>query len=288
MPRDSRPPPRHRERPEKERSYEQSARHHDEHRSSRSRYEDDSRSKYTDGDTRSNMERTQFRRDERRRDYDYPGGYGERERERERQRDRERYDRERDRGRSASPRRSRSGRSRSASPDASEKNKAKPNFAPSGLLAAETNTIRATNGESTVLKYNEPPEARRPTVGWRLYVFKGEEQVDLLHINRQSAYLIGRDRLVADIVIDHPSCSKQHAVIQLLTAQVDRFVHEKNELGDTRGVIKPYVIDLESTNGTHVNGVTIPPSRFYELKQSDVIKFGTSAREYVLLHDEAV
>ena len=55
-----------------------------------------------------------------------------------------------------------------------------------------------------------------------------------------------------------------------------------------------------------MNGHAIPPSRFYELKPGDgtalllffgrsanylfgpVIKFGTSAREYVLLHDEAV
>jgi FHA domain-containing protein len=38
--------------------------------------------------------------------------------------------------------------------------------------------------------------------------------VDLLHIHRQSAYLIGRDRMVTDIPLEHPSCSKQHAVIQ--------------------------------------------------------------------------
>ncbi|CAN0560954.1 unnamed protein product, partial [Laminaria digitata] len=35
-----------------------------------------------------------------------------------------------------------------------------------------------------------------------------------LHIHRQSAYLVGREKRVADIVVDHPSCSKQHAVIQ--------------------------------------------------------------------------
>jgi smad nuclear-interacting protein 1 len=29
------------------------------------------------------------------------------------------------------------------------------------------------------------------------------------------------------------------------------------------------VIDLESTNGTHVNGEAIPTSRYYELKASD-------------------
>lgn len=27
------------------------------------------------------------------------------------------------------------------------------------------------------IKYNEPPEARKPLKNWRLYVFKGTEQV---------------------------------------------------------------------------------------------------------------
>jgi smad nuclear-interacting protein 1 len=47
-----------------------------------------------------------------------------------------------------------------------------PNFKPSGALAAETNTF-----QGVVLKYNEPPEARKPVRNWRLYVFKGKEQV---------------------------------------------------------------------------------------------------------------
>ncbi|KAI0248626.1 SMAD/FHA domain-containing protein [Lactifluus subvellereus] len=195
--------------------------------------------------------------------------------------DRDHRERDGERGgssrRSASPRRS---RPRSRSTSAPPEDKAKPNFAPSGLLAAATNTVKNVDGTSTLLKYNEPPEARKPLVGWRLYVFKGDEQVDLLHIHRQSAYLIGRDRTVADIPLEHPSCSKQHAVIQY------RLVQQKDEFGNSKGVIKPFVIDLESTNGTHVNGEAIPTSRYYELKASDVLKFGTSNREYVLLHDE--
>ena len=35
-----------------------------------------------------------------------------------------------------------------------------------------------------------------------------------LYIHRQSYYLIGRERRVVDIATDHPSCSKQHAVLQ--------------------------------------------------------------------------
>ncbi|KAH0832059.1 hypothetical protein J3R83DRAFT_12967 [Lanmaoa asiatica] len=179
--------------------------------------------------------------------------------------------------RSASPRR----RSRSPTRSKSPVDKAKPNFNPSGLLAAATNTIKAADGTSTVLKYNEPPEARKPTLGWRLYVFKGSEQTALFHIHRQSAYLIGRDRTVADIFIEHPSCSKQHAVIQ------HRQVQEKDEFGGAKAVIKPFIVDLESTNATHVNDEAIPTTRFYELKAGDVIKFGLSNREYVLLHDES-
>ncbi|KAI0947162.1 hypothetical protein AcV7_009660 [Taiwanofungus camphoratus] len=212
-----------------------------------------------------------------------PADFGERERDNGRRRDRER-DRDSRAGpsrRSASPRRASRGRSRSSSKhEDSAEDKAKPNFAPSGLLAAATKTVKHADGTSTVLKYHEPPEARKPVVGWRLYVFKGKEQVDLLHIHRQSAYLIGRDRTVADLSVDHPSCSKQHAVIQF------RQVQDRNEFGDVKGAVKPFIIDLESTNGTHVNDEAIPVSRYYELKPGDVIKFGESTREYVLLHDE--
>ncbi|KAF5360545.1 hypothetical protein D9756_004810 [Leucocoprinus leucothites] len=211
--------------------------------------------------------------------------YQERDRERERQRDRERYDREREgryEGRSSrNLRRSASPRSRSSRPRSSsagsrspKPEKAKPNFSQSGLLAAETNTVKGADGTTTVLKYNEPPEARKPTLSWRLYVFKGK----LLHIQRQSAYLIGRDHLVSDIAVDHPSCSKQHAAIQY------RYIQEK---GESKGVVKPFIIDLESTNGTLVNDEKIPAARFFELRTGDVLKFGLSNREYVLLNEEA-
>ncbi|KAF9241187.1 smad nuclear interacting protein 1 [Melanogaster broomeanus] len=238
-----------------------------------------------DGERRG--DRRDYRDDRRsdRRDYDDRR----RERDREPERDRERgRDNSRERAgpsrRSASPtrpsseRRSARPRSGSRSRPASPVDKAKPNFKPSGLLAAATNTVKAADGTSTVLKYNEPPEARKPVLGWRLYVFKGSDQIELLHIHRQSAYLIGRDRAVVDIFIEHPSCSKQHAAIQ------HRQVQEKDEFGARN---RTFIIDLESTNGTHVNDEAIPTTRFYELRAGDVIKFGLSNREYVLLHDEA-
>lgn len=154
--------------------------------------------------------------------------------------------------------------------------KEKPNFATSGKLAAETNLVANT---SIVLKYNEPPAARLPPASapWRLYIFKGDSLLETLPLHTRSCWLFGRERLVVDCPIDHPSCSKQHAVIQF------RFVEVKNEHGDKSGKVKPYIIDLESANGTKVNGDLIPERRYVELKSKDVVSFGESTREYVLV-----
>ncbi|PRD19864.1 UNVERIFIED_CONTAM: Snip1 [Trichonephila clavipes] len=155
-------------------------------------------------------------------------------------------------------------------------NKEKPNFAVSGKLAEDTNTY---NG--VVIKYNEPAEARKPRRRWRLYPFKGDSDLPFIPIHRQSAYLFGRTRSIADIPIDHPSCSKQHAVLQF------RLVTYKREDGTTGRRVRPYIIDLESSNGTFVNNKKIDPRCYVELMEKDVIKFGYSSREYVVLHEES-
>lgn len=51
--------------------------------------------------------------------------------------------------------------------------------------------------------------------------------------------------------------------------------------------VKPYIIDLGSGNGTFLNNQRIEPQRYYELKEKDVLKFGFSSREYVLLHESS-
>ena len=150
----------------------------------------------------------------------------------------------------------------------------KPDFKLSGKLTEDTNTYRGV-----VIKYNEPPEARKPKRRWRLYPFKGDESLPILHIHRQSAFLLGRDRKVADIPIDHPSCSKQHAVLQY------RMVEYKRSDDSMGRRVRPYVIDLGSANGTYVNNNRIEPERYVELFEKDVMKFGYSSREYVILHD---
>jgi len=95
--------------------------------------------------------------------------------------------------------------------------KEKPNFGLSGKLTEDTNKV---NG--IVIKYAEPQEARKPKRRWRLYPFKGEQALPTLYIHRQSCFLIGRDRKVSDLPVDHPSCSKQHAALQYRLVPFER------------------------------------------------------------------
>ncbi|KAL2854856.1 SMAD/FHA domain-containing protein [Aspergillus pseudoustus] len=162
--------------------------------------------------------------------------------------------------------------------DAPPPEKEKPNFGNTGRLAAESNTV-TVGGGTVVLKYHEPPEARKPPAkeSWRLYVFKGKDLLEMVELNERSCWLIGRERLVVDFPLDHPSCSKQHAAIQF------RYVEKRNEFGDRIGKVKPYVIDLESANGLKVNGDLAPAGRYVELRDKDMLQFGLSSREYVLM-----
>ena len=105
-----------------------------------------------------------------------------------------------------------------------------------------------------------------------------------------SAFLMGRDSSVAHIKLDHYSCSSQHAVIQFrkklktveLTAEeqvargtFDAFVQE--------WIIVPYLMDLESTNGTRLNGEKVEPAQYIELRSKDCLRFGEDSVEYVFM-----
>jgi smad nuclear-interacting protein 1 len=201
----------------------------------------------------------------------------------------------------------------------------KPDFTGlSGKLAAEANTV---NG--VVLKFAPPPEARPcRDPRWRIYVFReqagsgggggggggGEEEGgdknaknrkqqqepvgEPIALDRHPYYLFGKERRVADIPTDHPSCSRQHAVVCF--REVERLPEggllpsvggagaagsaaaARAALQASRRVV-PYLLDLEAANGTFLNGERVEASRFYEILDGDVVKFGASTREYVFI-----
>jgi smad nuclear-interacting protein 1 len=157
--------------------------------------------------------------------------------------------------------------------------KQKPNIAPTGLLAAASNHVARADGTEIVLKYHEPAEARKPPAKdvWKLYVFKDADIVETIELSLRSCWLIGRELAVVDLPAEHPSISKQHAVIQF------RYIEKRNNFGDKLGKVRPYLIDLESANGTMLNKDPIEASRYLELRDKDMIQFGQSTREYVLM-----
>ncbi|KAK8113945.1 Forkhead-associated (FHA) domain protein [Apiospora kogelbergensis] len=161
------------------------------------------------------------------------------------------------------------------------KPKEQPNFGITGTLAAASNSIAQADGSTIVLKYHEPPEARKPPPKdtWKLFVFKGADIIDTIELSHRSCWLVGRELAVVDMIAEHPSISKQHAVIQF------RYQEKRNEYGDKIGKVKPYLLDLESANGTMLNSKKVPDSRYLELKDKDLVQFGQSTREYVLMFE---
>jgi smad nuclear-interacting protein 1 len=159
-------------------------------------------------------------------------------------------------------------------------NKEKPNFKTTGALAKHANRVEGTK---ISLKYHEPPEARKPPASqpWRMFVFKGDDVVDTIELCQKSCWLLGRSHEVVDYVLEHPSSSGQHAVIQF--RYIQKVVEDEFGVKSTRGKVKPYVIDLESSNGTELNGQTVEASRYFELRDKDILKFAGSEREYVVM-----
>ena len=165
-----------------------------------------------------------------------------------------------------------------------EEDKRVADFGLTGALANDTRTGNMTNGVR--LKYSEPVDRRLQEKGrWRLYVFRKKRQnsgdrdkeIETINLDGQTMFMIGRDELVAHIPTLHDSCSKQHAVIQFKTSISALSSSSKSSIG------MPYIIDLESTNKTQLNGRVIEESRFYELRHQDNLQFGASSREYILI-----
>lgn len=159
-------------------------------------------------------------------------------------------------------------------------NKEKPNFSTTGALAKHANRVEGTK---ISLKYHEPPEARKPPPSqpWRIFVFKGDDVIDTIELWQKSCWLLGRSHEVVDYVLEHPSSSGQHAVIQF--RYIQKVVEDEFGVKSTKGRVKPYVIDLESSNGTELNGKGVEASRYFELRDKDILKFAGSEREYVVM-----
>lgn len=151
-----------------------------------------------------------------------------------------------------------------------------PVFSSSGLLELDSN-----NKNGIPLKHVEPADAVSPEKFYSsaqqslqfkgiLYARDGNDPVKEFNLNDRSCYLIGRKddgpEDIADIGIAEETCSQQHCVVQ--------FRRKENKL-------VPFLMDLDSSNGTTLNNVAVPPARYVELKTGDVIRFTTDERDSI-------
>ncbi|KAL6079678.1 hypothetical protein QOT17_000792 [Balamuthia mandrillaris] len=126
-------------------------------------------------------------------------------------------------------------------------------------------------------RHKQPPEARKPEQRYVLHTFKaGTILGDPIPVHKKSVYRFGRDAELNDIVTAHESCSKQHAVLQYREVEVST--------DDASAVkqVRPFLMDLGSTNGTSLNDKKVEANQYHELKEGDAIKLGFSTRSYVL------
>ncbi|KNB45659.1 hypothetical protein JH06_0720 [Blastocystis sp. subtype 4] len=170
-------------------------------------------------------------------------------------------------------------------PDGVMIEKEEANYKVTGALGKDKNTGVMYNG--VLLKWCEPADAAKPNLKWRVYEFKDGKIVDTKYLHRCSAFLIGRDERVCDWILLHESISKQHAVFQFRKVPLV-LIQFYTYFEFRRMVIKPYIMDLDSTNGTFLNGKKIEGSRYYELREGDELKFGFSTRSYILLNENSV
>jgi pSer/pThr/pTyr-binding forkhead associated (FHA) protein len=108
-----------------------------------------------------------------------------------------------------------------------------------------------------------------------------------LYRGNQTFWTVGKDKRVCHILAMHPSTSREHAAVQFRRT--------------VKGEITPYVIDLNSSNGTYLRnqiedvgeGVhgggydKLDAGRYYRIYSGDVIRLGESQRDYVFIIDDA-
>lgn len=90
------------------------------------------------------------------------------------------------------------------------------------------------------------------------------KRLETFPVDTKAYYTLGRQADQVDILLDSPSCSRVHAAI----------VHHNDG--------RLFIIDLQSTQGTLLDGKRVPPNKPIGLKKGSVIRFGELEVDYVL------
>lgn len=141
-------------------------------------------------------------------------------------------------------------------------------------------------------KWSQPPDA---SLVYSFEVLKGGQIVDNIENLQNNAYwTIGKFQ-TNDIVMAHPTISRYHAVLQYRpdvenkdddsdSSDDDNETDATNKDTTTK---KPkvdkgwYLYDLNSTHGTFINKMKVPPKTYVRVRVGYMLKFGASTRNYI-------
>ncbi|EIE20611.1 parvulin-type peptidyl-prolyl cis-trans isomerase [Coccomyxa subellipsoidea C-169] len=90
------------------------------------------------------------------------------------------------------------------------------------------------------------------------------ELIESFPIDTKAFYLFGRIPETSDITLSDSSCSRSHAAL---------VHHEDGRL---------FLIDLQSSQGTHLDGRRIPPNKPTQISNASVLTFGNLTQQYVV------
>ncbi|TKR93720.1 hypothetical protein L596_008128 [Steinernema carpocapsae] len=119
--------------------------------------------------------------------------------------------------------------------------------------------------DAIVQKFLIPSWATKPPQGFHLDVMKGDQMIQKLMIDAKKTYYFGRNPNYSDIVLEHSSISRVHAVL-IYHGQLKRFA----------------LIDMDSAHGTFLGKVRLPPLSPQFISEDMEFHFGASTRKYVL------
>ncbi|KAJ8637136.1 hypothetical protein MRB53_011403 [Persea americana] len=132
----------------------------------------------------------------------------------------------------------------------------------STIIPIETSAAEVEAATAASVPYTIPPWSERPGHPFSLEVLKDGAIIEQLDVSGKGAYMFGRVDL-CDFVLEHPTISRFHAVIQF------------------KGSGDAFLYDLGSTHGTSINKTQVKIKVYNELHVGDVIRFGHSSRLYI-------
>lgn len=122
------------------------------------------------------------------------------------------------------------------------------------------------------LQYNVPEWSGVPVHQYSMEVLRNGSIIDNVYLSNRAYTVFGRSP-DSDIVLEHPTISRYHAIIQYKA-------DFENNLA--KGL---YIYDCGSTHGTFINKKRIDPKVYTRLKVGFIVKFGQSTRLYVVQGD---